>query len=307
MVSQAEIRAGITARIMEALKAGTAPWRKPWVDPANAGLPANVISKRAYSGVNPLLLGLAAMERGYTSCWWGTFNQWRTLGTHVSRGERGTRVVLWKPVVKVEATEDGGEELREFLVMREFVVFNAAQVAGRGAERFQPGTRQAGEFTDFQPAEEVIQATGADVRFGGGKAAYFPQGDYIQLPPKESFAGQHEYYGVAFHELAHWSGHGSRLNRLDTNARFGDEQYAREELIAEIAGCFLAAEVGVPPSNDWSNHHAYLATWLRVLENDDRAIFRAATLASAAANYILAFSRARAEGTSEETAGSLAG
>jgi antirestriction protein ArdC len=159
-------------------------------------------------------------------------------------------------------------------------------VDGAGIEKYLPTPRATLSFEDFQPAEQVIESTGANVRFGGNRAFYSASHDFIQLPPKEAFASLANYYGVAFHELAHWTGHETRQARKSS--------YAFEELVAEIAGCYLATEIGVPQSEDLSNHHAYLASWLRELKSDSMALFKAATQASKATDYILSFSQKNA-------------
>src|SRR5262249_31379248 len=149
-------------------------------------------------------------------------------------------------------------------VLRTYTVFNAEQVEGDGVENYLPSHRNTNTFADYSPAEEAIEATKARIRFGGSKAVYLPEGDFIRLPPKHSFINPHEFYGTAFHELAHWTGHESRLDRLGKNARFGDDAYAFEELVAEIAGCFACTEIGIPQSGDLSNQVAYLGHWLNV-------------------------------------------
>ena len=162
--------------------------------------------------------------------------------------------------------------------------------------------RSGKAFVDYSPAEEAFTATGADIRFGGGRAFYNPAEDFIQLPPKEAFVSQHEYYATLAHEGCHWTGHSSRLDRLNTNARFGDAAYSFEELCAEIGGDFLCSELAIPQSDDLSNHNAYLQTWLNVLQQDHGAIIRASSQASKAADFILAFSRKDEEATEGEEA-----
>ena len=306
MATQAEIREQITNRIVDALKVGTAPWRRPWSNLENTGSPANVVSKRSYSGVNALILPLVALERGWSSRWWGTFRQWQELGlrvkarpSHVKSGKWGTRVVFCKAVAKKQAHERNGEEQQgevvepdsRFFLLRTYCVFHAQQVEGDGIERYLARPRTATTFEDYTPAKGVIKATNARIEFGGSRAVYFPDKDYIQLPPKFTFESEHEFYATAFHELIHHSGHESRLNRLTKNFRFGDAAYAFEELVAEVGGCFLCSEVGVRQSDDLSNQVAYLASWLKVLEADPSAIFTAASQASAAVDFILRFSR----------------
>lgn len=288
MASQTEIRQKIASQIIEALQNDCPPWRRPWTDDA-AGLPTNITGRR-YSGINVFLLQMVASERGYSSNFFATFRQWQEKGFHVKKrpyhispGHWGTKVVLFKPVTKLKKTDEGQEERDQFLVLREYTVFNAEQVDGCGIEKYLPRTRGTPSFPDFEPAERTIVATGADIRFGGTRAFYSPAEDFIQLPHKDSFLGLAEYYGVSFHELAHWTGNKNRLAR--------ESSYAFEELVAEIGGCYLATELGVPQSDDLTNHHAYLAGWLRELENDPKAIFKAATQASKVADYILSFRR----------------
>jgi antirestriction protein ArdC len=262
-------------------------------------LPTNVVSERCSSGVNVLLLQLVAQARGYQSKFWATFNQWQSLGCHVMKrpdhipaGQYGTRCILFKPITKSKQNRDGEEEEEKFLLLREFVLFNAEQVTGPGIEAYLARPRPGGGFVDYQPAEDVIAATGADIRHGGNKAVYRIEEDHIQLPPKKAFSQAHEYYGTVLHELTHWTGHQSRLARLAKLARFGSEAYAVEELVAEMGAAFLCAELGIPQADDLSNVTAYLASWLNVLERDHNAIFTASSAASRAVDYILGFSRA---------------
>jgi antirestriction protein ArdC len=300
MATQTEIRQDITSKIVEALKAGTPPWRQPWRGDGNTGSPTNAMTGRGYRGVNILLLELATLNRSFRSKWWGSYRQWHRCGGQVRRGEHGTRIVFWKPVVRI-SDQDGEENQKAFPVLRTWTVFNAEQVKGDAAERLCSSDKAPSNFVDYNAAEEVIAATGAGIRHGAGQAYYDPKDDCIHLPTKGLFCGPHGYYATALHELAHWTGHESRLARLDKNARFGDRAYAFEELVAEMAGCFLANEIRIPQSDDLSNHQAYLSNWLQVLENDSKAIFAAATQASAAADFVLAFSRnAEAERREEE-------
>ncbi len=287
MAAQAEIREAITNRIVEALRAGTAPWRRPWSDLTNAGSPANVASGKAYRGVNVLLLGLA----GYSSRWWATFAQVQSLGGRVKKGERATRIVYWRQVEKPRANVVGVEEVETFPLLKTYCVFNVEQCEGDPIEKYLAGPCTAAPFDGFKPAEEVIAATNARIEYGGNRAAYVPDEDIIRLPPKVAFESQREYYSTALHELLHWSGHNHRLARLNKNAWFGSEAYSFEELVAEMGSSFLCAEIGVPQSDDLSNQAAYLASWLAVLQSDSSAIFTAASQASAATDFILSFSR----------------
>ena len=300
MATQAEIRERITHQVVEALKRGTPPWKKGWSNLDNTGLPAN-ISGRSYSGINILALQSVALERGSDSRFWATYRGWQGIGGQVHRGERGVKVVYYRPYTKTVVKKSGEEVEEEFLLLREFTVFNAQQIDGAVAERFLAKPKVGTPFVDYQPAEEAIAATGAVIRYGGNRVYYDPQADYIRLPLKQSFVSEAEFYSTCLHELVHFSGHPTRLNRLDQNARFGDAAYAFEELVAEMGGCFACVQLGVPQSEDRSNFEAYLGHWIRVLQNDHSAIFRAPSQASKAVDYLLSFSRkAEVAGAAED-------
>jgi antirestriction protein ArdC len=294
MASQTQIRQLITDQFIEALKAGgIPPWRKGWAC-HGGGMPANVVSKRRYSGVNVLLLQMAAARHGFTSKFWGTFNQIKALGGAVKRrpddvppGRWGTTIVFFKPVTKIEMDPDTGREVEiGFPILRSYTVFNLEQAEGAKLDRFRTEpVPPPGDFVDFDPAERAIGATGADIRHGGDRAFYSKPveggGDYIRLPHKRQFEAEKEYYATALHELAHWS-----------ETRLGwSGSYALGELRAEIAASFLLAELGVPQSDDLTNHHAYVAGWLKALQGDPRYIFQASTAASKATSLLLSFSR----------------
>ncbi len=299
MSSQQQIRQQITDQFIEALRAGDIPpWRKGWAC-HGGGLPANLVSQRRYSGINVLLLQMAAVRHGFTSKYWATFNQFKALGgavkrrpDHVPPGRWGTTVVFFKPVKKTEIDADTGREVEVgFPILRTYTVFNLDQAEGEKLDRFRtPVDPHLGEFTDFEPAERTIEATGADIRHGGDHAFYHrtvegDDGDYIRLPHKHQFEAENEYYAAALHELAHWSE--TRLSWTGS--------YALGELRAEIAASFLLAELGVPQSDDLTNHHAYVAEWLKALQNEPRYIFQASTASSRAADFLLSFSRPQAE------------
>jgi len=290
-MTQQEIRERITRQIVEALKNGTAPWRQPWT---GQRLPTNVVSKKRYSGANNLLLAIHQMRHDLRSNVYGTFNQWRDLGCRVKArpadvpsGEWGCSIIFTKPITKTELDDDGEEVETEFRVLRQYSVFSACQVEGDAAERILAAGSRATSFVDFEPAEEAIANANADIRFGGDKAFYRRptqngDGDFICCPHKDRFPLGVDYYATLLHELVgHWTEH-----RLGWKG-----SYAEGELRAEIAGCFAMTELGVPQSDDLSNHNAYLATWLKSLQSDPRFIFRAAADASKAVDFFLSFSR----------------
>ena len=300
MLSQSQIREDVTNRVVAALKSGAVPfWRQTWAKSKNSGTPTSAVSGKPYRGINRILLSLL----GHESKWFATYAGWRNVGGQVRRGEKGVTAILYKPVTKKKVNDEGEEEQNSFAFMKTFSLFHISQVDGN-LSRFRDAVKPNNEptFVDYGPAEEVFAATGADVRFGGGRAFYSPSHDFIQLPPKSAFNQAHQFYSVLAHETVHWSGHESRLNRLNKFARFGSESYAVEELVAELGSAYLVNEIGLPQSHDLSNVTAYLDHWLKVLQRDHTAIFTAASAASAAADHILAYSRPMANEDAEAEA-----
>jgi antirestriction protein ArdC len=281
----ADLYAETTARIVTALEAGVAPWVRPW----SAGidtLPMNASSKRAYRGINVVLLALEAQRQGYPRNAWLTYRQANELGGQVRGGERGTTVVFWK-LRKVDATADANPDAAEsdlhervIPLLRSFAVFNVAQLSGL------PEALNETAPPVWEPearAEELLLMSGARIRHGGPLAYYQPASDEIQLPLRRAFGTASAYYNVALHELTHWTGHPQRCNR-DLKGRFGSDFYAIEELIAELGSAFLLARCRIDGE---LRHASYLASWLKVLRTDKRAIFVSATKAQQAADYLL--------------------
>jgi len=276
----------ITNTIVEAIEKGAGEWNMPWHCPTGAQfVPVNAQSKRPYRGINILSLWVAAYEHGFETNLWATFKQWDELGAHVKKGERGTFIVFWK-FSDLESDENSKdqkqeeEETRRSILARGYTVFNASQVEG-----FQlPEQPPRPEIERVQSAEEFFAALGADVRHGGYRACYVPKTDQIQMPNFQIFKSAVAYYSTLSHESTHWTGAPQRLNR-QLSTRFGGEAYAAEELIAELGAAFLCAELGL--SNEpRPENAAYVASWLRVLKNDKKAIFTAASKAQAAADYM---------------------
>ncbi len=295
MPSQSAIRQQVAQQIIAALEQNLVPWRRPWRTTVNGGQPgrhSNVNTKRPYQGVNLLLLQLHALRLGLMSRWWGTFPMWKSLGcnikkrpTNIEEGCWGCKVVLYRPVTKTVVDNTTGEEEDErFFVMRTFTVFNADQVTGDEAERYQVHEEdgQPHAEPDFAPAEELIAATGADIRHGGERAFYSVDGDYIQMPSRECFGTAGAYYETALHELSHWSEPRQQLDRQHLG-------YAMCELVAEISACLVSSEVGIPNGETLDNHAAYLRHWLDAMRADHSFIFKASKLASKTADYLLGF------------------
>lgn len=282
----------VTNRIVAELEAGRVPWVQPWGRPngqgfsAAPGLPRNALTSRNYSGVNVLILWGAVIECGYPSQSWLTFRQALEAGGNVRKGERGTTVVYadrFTPEAEKARAVETGSDAKSIPFLKRFTVFNVAQCEGL-RPGLAPDPAPLPERQIVPVAEEVIAASGIEFRVGGNRAYYVPAQDYVQVPPQPAFFEQINYYRTCLHELCHGSGHPSRLNR-NLVTSFGSKDYAREELIAEMGSAFLCAALGIVPT---VRHADYLGSWLEVLREDNRAIFRAASAASKAADWLLA-------------------
>jgi len=277
----------VTSRIVAELEAGRVPWVQPWGRSGGTGpgLPRNALTARNYSGVNVLILWGAVIEHGWPSQSWLTFKQARDAGGCVIKGEHGTTVVYadrFTPEAEKERARQTGDAAKAIPFLKRFTVFNVAQCEGlRPGLAADPAPLPEREIVPV--AESVIAASGVDFRIGGDRAFYVPSLDFVQVPPQPAFFEQINYYRTCLHELCHASGHKSRLNRNLVNG-FGSKDYAREELIAEMGSAFLCAALGIVPT---VRHADYLASWLAVLREDNRAIFRAASAASKAADWLL--------------------
>jgi len=256
-------------------------------------MPRNASTHRRYSGINVLILWGAVIERGFSSQSWLTFRQALGLGGNVRKGERGTTVVYadrFTPEDERRRAEQTGEEPGAIPFLKRFTVFNIDQCEGLPEEIAKVAPQPPPGLIEPQ-AEALIAATGADFRIGGARAFYSPTHDFVQVPPPQAYFEPINWHRTACHELAHWVGHKSRLAR-DLSGSYGSKAYAREELVAEMAGAFVCASLGIVPT---VRHADYLGSWLEVLREDDRAIVRAASAASKAADYLLAFQPDRVE------------
>lgn len=297
-----DVYSRVTARIVAELEQGTRPWLKPWSATHADGritLPLRSNGK-AYRGVNVLLLWGEAIARGYSCPMWMTYKQAQELGGQVRKGETGSLVVYANSVTKTETDDKGEEHERSIPFMKGYTVFNVEQVDGLPAHFYGKPEHPLPEAQRIEAAERFAQHTGATIRHGGNRAFYAPSLDFVQLPPFEAFKDPESYYGTQTHELVHWTGHKSRLDRnFENGHRFGSEGYAFEELVAELGAAFLCAELGITPEPR-EDHAAYLASWLKVLKGDKRAIFSAAAHAQRAADYLLSLQPAAAGNLAEE-------
>ena len=278
-----EYRKAVTERLIGMLESGTAPWQKPW----DAGIAAmnrpHNFNGRPYHGVNALMLWCTAIDKGYEDPRWLTFKQVNKLGGHVNKGEKAQIVEYWQWEKEVENPETGEKEkvpLEHPKVYRA-AVFNADQCTGLPKLR-----RQEQKWSPVERAENIIAANGVPVTHNtDGSAFYSPGGDFICLPPRESFATVDAYYSTLLHEVGHSTGHPTRLNR-EFGGQFGSEGYAREELRAELASTFLCGELGIATTGSDEQHAAYVKSWVSALKNDYNEIFRAAADAEKICNYL---------------------
>jgi len=280
----------ITGKIIAELEAGRAPWVQPWgsaAAKAPLAMPRNAATGRHYSGINVLILWGAVIQHGFPGQSWLTFRQALSLGGNVRKGEHGTTVVYadrFTPEDEKRRARETGEDAAAIPFLKRFTVFNAAQCDGLPddiaviAPPPPPGL--------IEPrVEALIEATGIDFRIGGDRAFYEPAHDYVQVPPPQAYFEPINWHRTALHELGHATGHASRLGR-DLTGSFGTKKYAFEELVAEINAAFCCASLGIIPT---VRHADYIGAWLEVLREDNRAIVRAASQASKAADWLLGF------------------
>jgi antirestriction protein ArdC len=276
-----DLYATVSARIIAELERGAAPWVKPWSATPGANTPCNAVTNRPYSGCNVVLLWMA-QAAGYRTPRYVTFRQALELGGAVRRGEHGTKVYFVKQLQV--ADRDGEEgETRIVPLLREYTVFNVDQ-----CENLPDRILTLGEIKPRNPDErdptidEFLACSGVTNREGSGEAYYRPSDDLISLPRFEAFKNAAHFYGVAFHELGHATGHKSRLDR-DLRSRFGERAYAAEELVAELCSAFLSAEFSIDGD---LRHAGYIASWISLLKADSKAFFTACARAQAAADYL---------------------
>ena len=280
----------ITGKIIAELEVGRFPWVQPWGTAsakAPLGLPRNAATGRSYSGINILILWGAVVQHGFPGQGWLTYRQAAALGGNVRKGEQGTTVVYadrFVPEDEKRRARETGEEAQAIPFLQRFTVFNAAQ-----CERLPDDITVAVPPPPpglIEPrVEALIRATGVDFRIGGDRAFYVPAHDYVQVPPPQAYFEPINWHRTALHELGHASGHASRLGR-DLTGGFGTKKYAFEELVAEINAAFCCASLGIVPT---VRHADYIGAWLEVLREDNRAIVRAASQASKAADWLLGF------------------
>jgi antirestriction protein ArdC len=282
-----DLRQEITDNIIVSLEKGVAPWQKPWQAGAFE-MPLNPTTGKAYRGGNALHLMVTGMRSGFEDPRWITYRQAVENGWQVRKGEKGAQIEFWQfPQCegREESRDDTLESSRDRFIYRVYTVFNASQIDG--IPTHTPQVRQ--EWAIIEGAQAILQNSGAKISHDQPDRAFYNRlTDTIHLPPRAAFDSAGSYYGTALHEAAHWTGAKERLNRetLNSSHGFGDIEYAKEELRAELASVFLMAERNIPHNPD--THAAYLASWLAALRSDKHEIFRAARDAHKAADLLLA-------------------
>ena len=281
----------VTDSIIKQLELGTIPWQQPWTA---AGAPKNLVSGKPYRGINIMLLS----NLGYEQNIFLTFNQVKSLGGTVRKGEKSHLVVFWKQI-EVDDKENPGQRItRPFL--RYYLVFNISQcnLPNDKVPEFVPD-----EYNPIWACEDILHEmhNRPRIRDTDHEAYYVPTEDCINVPNMKHFKDAESYYAVLFHELIHSTGHKDRLNRKEVveNPKYGSEAYSIEELTAEIGACFLCSFAGIPVKHV-ENHAAYIASWLKVLKNDKKFIVFASTQAQKAVDYILAVKKEETEAVLQE-------
>lgn len=283
-----DIYTRITNAILAQLEQGERPWFRPWNAEHAAGrinrpLRANGIP---YRGINVLSLWMEAVDKGYAAPIWITYRQALELGAHVRKGERGSLVVFASKTVRTETDATSGEESeREIPFLKGYTVFNAEQIEGLPAQYYAVAEPVLDPVQRIASAEAFFASTGATINHGGNRAYYNVSQDFIQMPPFECFRDAESYYATLAHEATHWTRHETRLQRDFGRKRWGDEGYAMEELVAELGSAFLSSDLGLSPDVR-PDHAGYIASWIKALQNDKRAIFAAASYAQRAADFL---------------------
>lgn len=278
----------VSNQIIEKLETFEGKWEKPFV----SLFAYNILTQKPYRGINILLLNCAATEQKFTSAVWGTFKQWKDKGFAVRKGEKATTVLFWKPLTfknEQENEETGEIDISEnhTYMARCYSVFNGSQIEGFTSDI------EKSEFSFKEDVKTFFENTEIPYVYGAFQAAYFPEEDVIYMPHQSDFINEQGFVSTLAHETIHATGHEKRLNR-DFNGRFGTESYAFEELVADIGAGFVAGYLGYEYQFSKDNL-AYLKSWLKVLKNDKRAIFKACSEAQKAFDYLMSFQQQRKE------------
>jgi len=278
----------VTASIIESLQANRIPWRRPW-DEAGLSGHRNAITKKLYRGINRLTLSLASQKKGYPNPTWLTFRQALGLEGNVRKGEKAAHVFYWHFDELAKKNAAGEVTLKKRAWMKASAVFNVAQcdLPPDVVERLTAPPASFLELTDYARADRLATrmndwCAAQSIRcLAGDRACYSSSDDTVTMPPESAFYTRGGYAVTLAHECAHATGHHSRLDRVK-GSRFGSGDYAREELVAELASAFLAAQYGIDAEDITTNRNAYIQSWIKALQNDPNAIIVASGAAEKA-------------------------
>lgn len=277
-----ELYASVTKEVIRQLEEGTPPWVRPWKDAELSGvgmIPSNLVTGRLYSGGNILLLWLNASQRGFGSLQFCTYHQVNSIGAKVRKGEKSTPIIFTKHGIK--KNEENGED-KPMTIVKTYPVFHVSQLDGVPDKYLHAQEEPKSEVMIYSKASDFAKGTGIRIKSGGNKAAYYPGGDEVVMPYANQFESEEAYWGTLNHELIHASGNKNRLDR-QFGKKFGDTAYAREELVAELGSAFLCARLDIPAS---FRSASYIESWLKVLKEDNRAVFNAASYAGHASQFL---------------------
>lgn len=285
----------ITKLFIDALKTGAPPWRKPWSQSLSSpGFPVNAATERRYTGINITILWASAIASGFEHDRWLTIRQVSNAGGQVRKGEKGTTAVLYKKIKIEHKAKDDEDDVqsqsdRSYKIARAFTLFNVEQCTGLPKKievGLHPNSKKEQIWESHRSADDLVQLCGAKVRHTGSVATYLPASDIICMPPKSAFDSTAGYYSTLMHELTHWTGHKSRLNRpgIVESHPFNSVSYAFEELVAEIGSAFLCADYRIFGE---LRHESYVLSWIKILENDPKAIFSSSAQAWKARNFLM--------------------
>ncbi len=284
-----DIHQEVTDTIIAQLENGTIPWRQPWQGQSSKGffdLPYNATSNNHYQGINIILLWGATIDKQFNSAEWATFKQWSEQKETIRKGEKGSMIVYYDTIEK----EDDKGEIQKIPFLKAYHVFNRCQLNSHTPQETDTPIETAPLVNRIEVVDSFVENTQAFIEHGADGAFYRPSEDKIYMPSIEAFrdtktcTATEGYYSTLLHELVHWSGAEKRLNRIKSK-KFGDNQYAVEELIAELGSAFLCAEFDIATAEK-GDHASYIANWLKVLKDNKHCIVTAASEASKAVNYM---------------------
>jgi antirestriction protein ArdC len=296
MTQKEDVYIRITQKIISDLEKGELTWRKPW---SSENLADHVMrplrwNDKPYTGINTVMLWATAAEQGYLSPYWMTFKQATEMKARIKKGEKATTVVYADMIEKEFTDGEGKTELQKIPFLKQYSVFNANQIEGLSEAYYAtPAPNATNPEQRVEQLEQFFANTKARI-ITGTEAVYYLSGDKIEMPPFECFNNAAAYYSTLAHEITHWTRHPTRLNRDFNRKKWGDEGYAKEELVAELGSCFLAADLGIAPIPQ-EQHSAYIQSWLKVLKDDKRFIIQAAAFANKAAEYLASLQQAESK------------